>query len=157
MYSKSFRTNEIPNVNQPLVYGWKRNHKFLYIGKSFKGIQRIIKNHPIITPKSIQGKDKIVIWFCSEEDDVDELEKKLIYQYLPTFNIIHTYRRRKSPVFDENGNQICLECNKIFEKKSNKIFCDSRCRRNYWNKIYNSEKTETRKIIEMIEENVPEE
>lgn len=69
---------------QPLVYGWYRNEKYLYIGSSQSGIGRIFSDcHHIFTKYEFSPTDDIHIWFCEE---YKTLERSLIKEYKPLLN-----------------------------------------------------------------------
>lgn len=146
---ETFSPDSLPDINTSLVYGWRRITKYLYIGKSIRGIQRILRNH-VIKSYRINKVDKIDIWFCLE-NEVDELEKLLIGKHKPKYNITHTNRRTVQKEFDDEGNQICVECKKKFPSRSNKRFCDNQCRTSFWNKRYSIENSENKKAIDFIE------
>lgn len=97
--------------NEPLVYGWRRKEKYLYIGMTSIGTKRpFYKNHHIINKfDSWQYGDAIDIWFTSNPR---ALEKSLINKLNPPYN--------KSKYSLE---KICIRCNKKFFTKEQFAVC----------------------------------
>jgi len=85
-----------------IVYGWRRDDKYLYIGMSNKGSSRPFTNHHVIGKKDKWlDRDIIAIWYTLNPWG---LEKLLIEKYNPVYN--------GKPV-----KRICKRCNKQFWSK----------------------------------------
>ena len=76
-----------------IIYGWRRQDKYLYIGKSLSTLN-LLRHHHVI--KNAQEDDEIDIWFC-HASGLDELEKAFIRHFKPTLNKL-TYEQGK-PVY----------------------------------------------------------
>lgn len=73
----------------PLIYGWKRNGIFLYIGQSTMGVFRFNNHHVINVKDKVLEGDEILIIRCESNSILDKLEYHLIKQHKPLHNITH--------------------------------------------------------------------
>lgn len=149
---KTMRTyvpTELPELTRPIVYGWKRNDQYLYIGQSKRGTARLLK-HSVIDGRIMKG-DLIVIWL-TESTLLDRVEIYFIKKYNPIHNI--RYNTEDPPaLFNESNEKICLNCKALIGGKSNKKYCNGKCRNKYWKDRYNISKDPN---IDRIEELVRE-
>src|SRR5262245_60132252 len=67
------------------IYGWYRNPDYLYIGQSYKVIQRIVAHGTLGVVEPYLEGDKIHIWFC-EYKQLDDVEAALIRAFKPRHN-----------------------------------------------------------------------
>lgn len=78
------------SLQQPCCYGWKRNNKFLYIGKTKNGIIRLQHHHVINKKDKVLNTDIFVFWYTSEKL-IHQLEINLLVAHKPLFNAVETY------------------------------------------------------------------
>jgi|SRR3990172_6277688 len=69
----------------PGVYSWRRGNNYLYIGKSYKLIHRIL-NHDIIGVVEDLLPDDIIEFLPLGRDEIEVAEKQLIRKYNPKYN-----------------------------------------------------------------------
>ena len=146
---RAYKPNELPELNRPIVYGWKRNDQYLYIGQSKKGTKRLL-NHEIIDGRIMQG-DLITIWLINSVEKIDKVEIYFIMKYNPIHNLRHN-NQNNEPValFNESNERICLNCKALIGDKSNKKFCNNKCRNKYWKDRYNISKDPNLEKIEAL-------
>ena len=138
---------DVPKINTTIVYGWKRNNEYLYIGKSYNGTRRILTNQVMHKREQLDSDDDIVIW-KTNEDEINELELKLIKMFKPKFNEFGVRQQRK-PMKDREiiGNHLCYNCYKSFKpSRQDKVYCTVKCKSLYW-----QYRTENQRTIEFIE------
>jgi hypothetical protein len=71
---------------QPMVYGWFRKDKCLYIGSTTSGLKRIFSHNVIGVVEPIQPEDEIKFKIYSLNDEICEIESELILQLRPIYN-----------------------------------------------------------------------
>lgn len=135
-YDCDFPMNNYPTMVVPMVYAWKRGNQFLYIGMTYNGTYRL-KNHNIIgVVEKIKANDLLIIWRDKDNQKLCLLEIELIKRYHPQYNLEHSNTVKQTPVWNEDGRQICCHCLKVLKRpRSNKLFCNSKCRNRYWNQL----------------------
>ena len=148
---RTYQPNRIPRLERPIIYGWKRNDQYLYVGKSKKGTERILGNN-IFDYRVIEG-DLITIWPATIKN-IDFLEIYFIRKYNPKYNLTYSENSSPNPLFDEEGNKLCLNCKKMINgTRNNKKFCDNKCRNQYWENTYDDPGSkELRKLWNLLRE-----
>jgi hypothetical protein len=68
--------------NGSVVYGWKKDGNYLYIGRTKIGSNRFSSHHIINKKNGWKPEDEIDLWFNQGE----ELETALIITHKPKFN-----------------------------------------------------------------------
>lgn len=110
---------EFKNNINPLVYGWKRDNEYLYIGMSVIGIIRFYTHNIINVKEEMLITDNIDIWY-STLDDVKKLERQLIGIYNPKYNKIFITKSDKTIE--------CFICKKEFiQSRKWQKYCSDRC------------------------------
>src|SRR6266704_6138303 len=73
---------------QPIVYGWRRGDKYLYIGCGQHGIDRPFSfvHHVIGVKDKVRESDKLDIWLQLSYTDALTFERMLIERYRPMYN-----------------------------------------------------------------------
>lgn len=120
-YRIEFKGTVFNNLVSPLVYCWKRNNQYLYIGMSSRGVTRLFDKHERIN--KVEDEDKFEIIICDSIQEAIELEKKLIQTFKPIYNeVIYNY----TPTYISGGECQCKICNNKFnsESKNSKICND---------------------------------
>lgn len=70
-----------------IVYGWRRDKVYLYIGQSRRFLRRVTSGHHIIGVKeSVRQTDRLDIWFCVSKEDLNTVESALIKYHKPKYN-----------------------------------------------------------------------
>jgi hypothetical protein len=84
MTGKEFRSKYC----SPCIYTWKRGEEWLYIGKSYHGLRRILAQHTIISRDNIKDDDEIEIWCYPElsNQELLRLERTWIHNCHPRYN-----------------------------------------------------------------------
>lgn len=72
-------------ISRPCIYGWWRNRRYLYIGKSARLLHRIGTHHIIGKKLELEPDDRIDVWFCSTSE-LNKFEAKLIKEFNPPLN-----------------------------------------------------------------------
>jgi len=86
-----------------IVYGWRREGKYLYIGQSIRFLRRIQSEHHVLDKKDkIRKTDFLDIWFCYSKEDINNLEKSLIFDLRPIYNIQSQILEREELNREEN-------------------------------------------------------
>lgn len=102
-----------------IIYGWKREGNYLYIGQSIRFLRRIRNDHHVINKKEkVLPTDILDIWFCYNHEDLNKLEKKLIRELRPKYN--KEVRIGGHQSFDDYFSErdyIIEELSKIADKK----------------------------------------
>lgn len=78
----------------PIIYGWFRGDKCLYVGKSDGGIKRILNGHHVIgVIDQVRSTDQFriitVVLDSSDPEHLAKLEKRFIRKYSPAYNVTH--------------------------------------------------------------------
>ena len=85
-----FNKIDIQILTGNCIYGWRRGDKWLYIGLSEYGLNRITNrsHHILDIPEGMYSNDKIYVWYFphSEREYLYELERLLIEIYKPELN-----------------------------------------------------------------------
>lgn len=86
-------------LRHPIVYGWRRGKKYLYIGCSMHGVGRIFARKDTLA-QEIKSTDRIDVWVFADVSIVRllEIEKGLIRLHRPLHNVTHLYKRYKQPL-----------------------------------------------------------
>ena len=101
---------------QACVYAWTRHNRFLYIGSSLLGYQRLLNHHCIHRKHRIVKPDDVFMFWFYSSSIVRKKEEELIRAYRPLFN--QTYKRGR-----------CRQCNQTFAvTRFWARFCGTRCR-----------------------------
>lgn len=142
---KTYKPYELPRLDRPIVYGWRRENQYLYIGKSRKGTSRIVDGK--VLRFHVEEGDVVDIWKATLKN-VDHLEIKFIRKFNPKYNIFHS---ANPCTYDSEGIQICAHCNnKITPPRSNQRFCTSTCRVENWKQNENPAATKMRKYKQLL-------
>ncbi len=137
----------LTNIKE-LVYGWRRDNKYLYIGYSSKGFSRIY-NHDIINKvELILESDFIDIWMPASPN----LELYLILKHRPEYNrqgleyeILTNSPLNSFEEFEKYLTEIkvpvlinnCKYCNnEITYRRKNKVYCNDVCRNSHWIELH---------------------
>lgn len=96
---KHFSGSEWRRQQSPIIYGWFRGEECLYVGKSTRGLNRVLSagHHVIGKRDRVLGNDSFrILWLPLEttEHELDVLEVYFIGQHRPKFNDTHLRRRR---------------------------------------------------------------
>ena len=76
-----------------MVYGWKRDKKFLYIGHSINGLARLHNHHIVNKVERCQVGDTLEIWPCHSHIEAALLEIELIKVWSPRYNRLGKIRK----------------------------------------------------------------
>lgn len=116
---------ELLVMNQALVYGWKRDGKYLYIGSSLRGYGRLFQHHAIAFDEILQT-DTFEFWYSSAETiRIDEAQ--LIKEHRPRLN--KTFNKQDS------DNMLCDECRKHYILLApGQRFCSRICKNDWHNR-----------------------
>ncbi len=90
-FNNSLVGSDLKRYKQPCIYGWFRDGRCLYIGKSDNGLERILSEHHVIGIKSrIEDRDEFRLLFMDyiSPEELVELEKTYIKNYRPVYNIM---------------------------------------------------------------------
>jgi hypothetical protein len=71
--------------NGSVVYGWKKDGKYIYIGRTTRGSNRFYGHEVINKKNGWKSEDEIDLWF----NQAEELETVLILTHKPKFNKNH--------------------------------------------------------------------
>ena len=73
----------------PAVYAWKRGDKWLYIGSTYCGMNRLTDTkHDVLSKQEIRATDTILIMYNLTLFQARRLESKLIKEHKPKYNNI---------------------------------------------------------------------
>ena len=81
-------------IKNCFVYGWCRQNKYIYIGMTTIGRNRLLSHH-VIKKHKVRKTDHLDIWFCRNAREAAELEDKLIREHFPTLNKVFGNGKRK--------------------------------------------------------------
>jgi predicted GIY-YIG superfamily endonuclease len=70
-----------------VVYGWRREESYLYIGMSTVGLRRLSGHHVIQIKDTFLKTDILDVWSCLGHREAIDLERELIELHKPKFNI----------------------------------------------------------------------
>jgi predicted GIY-YIG superfamily endonuclease len=105
---------------RPGVYGWRRGSDYLYIGCSANLLGRISNHNVIGKVETFLNTDVIDFWF--ESQTYYELEKALVREFRPKYNVEHLLEESYS-------ERACLMCKKMFMPKRRwQKYCKPECR-----------------------------
>lgn len=90
-YSYDFKilAKDLPHQHQPIIYGWWRNHTYLYIGLSRRGLQRLRSHDVLGVIESYLPNDELHFWKTSV-DQLAAYERYLIEFFQPKYNLMFT-------------------------------------------------------------------
>jgi excinuclease UvrABC nuclease subunit len=91
--------------SQPCVYGWFRGNKCLYIGSSFKGMQRLFAHMVVGKYENFQPGDEIKFVWCTHITEARILEPKIIERYKPKYNSAHNGQYKPSLLVEREQNE----------------------------------------------------
>jgi hypothetical protein len=93
----------------PCIYAWKRGNRYLYIGKSVKGIRRLLdKQHEVIdVEEPMQPNDVIEIYLQATGENLAELEKAFIRKHKPAYN--YQFAGHDSSGIDTNISRLLID------------------------------------------------
>lgn len=116
--------------NSKYCYGWWRDGRYLYIGKTIVGVKRWTNHHVINKKLPVQADDVFHLWYCNDEQELGILEIELIELHKPLFNISNN--------FIQDGNviehRVCKQCTTSFIATRNwQEFCGTTCKAEYNN------------------------
>lgn len=121
----------------PIIYIWKRNEQYLYIGKSSEGIYRTFdRRHHAIGATQPNDDDQFEFIICDSKEEAIDLERRLIYSFKPVYNeILFDKSYEEKSLTKIQLNKMCKQCGKDFlTSKSNRRFCTKACFNTYhWN------------------------
>jgi len=89
-YSGRFLFSKKIRYPRFFVYAWRRGEEYLYIGQTGSGWDKFKRKHRVIGKVETRLEtDFIDIWICSDYKEINSLEKDLIKELKPKYNIIH--------------------------------------------------------------------
>ena len=128
-------------ANQYFVYGWWQRERYLYIGMTTRGYNRLL-HHDVLGKKAdYEPEDEIHIWNCKDAAQALSLESRLIFEHKPIFNkLIKDVR-----CYEERLNE-CKHCKKKFlPTREWHMFCSPECRSGFL-KV----KRDSHKVVERV-------
>lgn len=88
-HTHSMTGQEFKTYKTPCVYVWKRGNEWLYVGQSYRGLQRIVDSkHHALHNAEIHDTDEILIMYNLREHYARLVEVDLIRRYKPRYNKI---------------------------------------------------------------------
>lgn len=79
------KNQQYNDVRSPIIYCWKRNNSFLYVGQSSFGFRRFI-THKVMERGSILDDDEILFFIIEDSDFLTPWENFFIRKFKPTLN-----------------------------------------------------------------------
>jgi hypothetical protein len=71
----------------PMVYVWMRGGDWLYVGRSYSGVERVFASgHHRFNAHPMEDDDMIRVISCETKQEARELERQLIVEHKPKFN-----------------------------------------------------------------------
>lgn len=147
------QTLEITEWLRPCVYAWKREDRYLYIGKSMRGVARPFGSHEIVKRfGAFEIGDKLELWHIEGNSarSISRLECDLISALQPFYNrkIRHSPERSETAPRPghinpresryqkkEQRDVVCPECKAAFTTaRDRQIYCRPKCRIKGWDR-----------------------
>lgn len=104
------------------IYIWKRGEEFLYIGKSYKLIHRVV-THTIIDKVEDLKPDDIIEFHYFKRAELDVIEMELIRKHKPKYNV-RNYDPSKLPLEKQEQRERVLANQLHMSIEEVKIFID---------------------------------
>lgn len=89
MFNVFYTGEDYYEMVRPAVYLWFRSSRCLYIGQAMRSLERLTGEHHVINKREfVQPQDRFYLIFCPEHE-LSTLERELIAEYKPKYNIAH--------------------------------------------------------------------
>lgn len=88
-YHEIIKGGRLKELSRACIYGWFRGTECLYIGRSINGMSRLCGNHKYLSSEHLRADDEIRIYRIKKNEKLDDLEKSLIQQLTPKYNVTH--------------------------------------------------------------------